>query len=177
MGKRAKKAADEAERERRAAPVLALIERAFDGAPVPDQDHRTLFQAEAWDGYQLVDRLRDHEGRWQDLPARHIRACQNALPHLDEQGIQYYLPAIMWILIRNPGKDYGQIRASLGYTLRPSTGELKDHQCRRFRLLTPLQRQAILAFLQFLEEPEEDLEPWRRVVACGDDPRWFRKFY
>ncbi len=179
MGKKERKAALEAraQRERlRTEQILEIIERAFDGVPPPDPDHRTLYQAEPWDEYRIVDQRRDHAGRWQDLPEAHLRACQNALPHLDAQGIRYYLPAVMGQFVRSPGRTQW-IHQSLLFMLQPSTGELKDHQYRRFSLLTHPQRAAILAFLEHAQVPEEDLRPWRRVVEGGDTTDWFRRFH
>lgn len=183
MGKKARKIALEAkEAEERARHeeerarferVLEIIERAFDGVPPPDEEHLTLRQAEAWDSYRRVDQAQDHKGRWQDLPEIHIRECRNAIPHLDNQGIQFYLPALMSYILRTPNRTL----VSLLYTLQPATGELKLYQRRRFSLLTAPQREAILAFLENVDDPEADSQPWRRAVEAGNDPEWFRKFY
>lgn len=184
MGKKERKAAAAAaaaalgQRDRLDAQrALEAIERGFDGVPAPDREHRMLYQAEAWDTYLIVDQRREHRGRWQDLPGSHIRDCPDALPHLDEQGIQYYLPALMAHFIRNPKDRKLWSYARLSSTLRPSTGELKAYQRSQFILLTRLQREAIVAYLEHIEAPEEDLLPWRRVLEAGDDPKWFRKFY
>lgn len=90
MGKNERKAAavalEERDRERAKRP-LESIARGFDGVPPPDPEHRMLYQAEAWDSYEVIDQRREHKGRWQDLPQSHIHECPNALSHLDEQGI------------------------------------------------------------------------------------------
>jgi len=179
-GKKQRKAALEAQRREEQIQierVLGIIERAFDGVLPPDDEHRTLHQAEAWDGYRRVDQRRDHGGRWQDLPASHIDACPNALYHLDEQGIAYYLPALMSHVVAGASKGRYGADQSLRFTLQPATGDLKDHQSRRFSRLTLAQREAILAFLEHVGAPEEERRPWRRVVDAGDDPRWFRRLY
>jgi hypothetical protein len=177
MGKKQRKTAVDSQERERVERTLGLIERGFDGAPPPDQQHRTLFQAEAWDAYERIDQRKDHKGRWQDLPDSHIHECTNALAHLDEQGIRYYLPALMSYFVRAPQARRLWSYESLLYTLQPSTGDLKAHQRQRFSLLTRPQREAILAYLEHIEAPEEDLLPWRRVLAAGDEPDWFRKFY
>jgi hypothetical protein len=180
MGKKERKAAavalEQGDRAR-AERTLESIDRGFDGVPAPDSEHRMLYQAEAWDSYETVDQRREHRGRWQDLPASHIRDCPNALPHLDQHGIQYYLPALMVHFIRAPRDRELWSYASLSFTLRPCTGELKNYQRRRFSLLTRSQREAIVAYLEHIAAPEEDLLPWRRVLEAGDDPDWFRRFY
>jgi len=180
MGKKERKAAfavQENQERERVERTLEVIERAFDGVPLPDEEHRTLHQAEAWDAYAKIDQHRDHKGRWQDLPESHIHECTQALAHLDEQGIQYYLPALMSHFIKTPRDRKLWSYSSLLLTLQPSTGDLKAYQQRRFSLLTPMQREAIVAYLEHIEAAEEDLQPWRRVLETGDDPDWFRKFY
>ncbi len=169
-------AAERAAQRARIGPVLALVEEAFEGVPPPDREHRTLFQAEAWDSYERVDQSRDHRGPWQDLPEAHLSDCGFALPHLDAQGIRYYLPAIMTSALQ--ARRPLLIHDALRFTLVPSVGDLKDYQRRRIALLTFSQRQAILAFLEALDDvTEEELRPWRRVVEAGDDPSWLDRFY
>lgn len=160
-------------RETEIAPVIEIIERAFDGVPPPDKDHRTLFQAEAWDDYKKVDQSKDHLGRWQDLPDSHIEKCTYALPHLDSQGMHYYLPALICHYLRS--QRLRGSHHSLLFTLEPSTGDLKTYQRKRFKPFTFEQREAILAFLEFIDGGS--VEAWRRVVALGDNAEWFRKFY
>lgn len=179
-GKEQRKAAREAQRieqQARAERALGIIERAFDGVPPPDADHRTLFQAAAWDGHRVVDQQRDHKGRWQDLPDAHVHACPNALYHLDAQGMRYYLPALMSYVVRGVGVRRPGAHDALSFMLMPDTSGHKDHQHRLLSGLTLAQREAIVAFLEHIGAPPAAQEPWRRVVALGDDPKWFRKFY
>jgi hypothetical protein len=136
-----------------------------------------LYQAEAWGAYEVVDQRRDHKGRWQDLPDSHLRDCTQALAHLDEQGIRYYLPALMSFFVRSPRDRKLWSYESLRFTLQPSTGDLKVYQRRRFSLLTAEQREATVAYLEHVGATEEELLPWRRVLEAGDDQDWFRKFY
>ena len=157
--------------------MLEEIERAFDGVPSPGPDQRTLFQAEAWDGYRVVDQRRDHLGRWQELSPEAILQCPNALPHLDEAGVRYYLPAILSLMLRSTRARRSWLHASLHFFLEPGEGELKDDQRKKLALLDPRQRSAILSFLEWSDEATESaLSAWRRVVEGGDDPSWFRSF-
>ncbi|MEL6348139.1 MAG: DUF6714 family protein [Myxococcota bacterium] len=175
MGKRDRKRAAAA-KPTHLQPLLDEIDCAFDGVPPPDADHRTLRQAEAWDGYVLVDQRRDHKGRWQDLSLQELLACPNALPHLDAQGIHYYLPAIMCADLRERGR-LGWLSTSLRYTLQPRTGDLKRYQRQRFQPLTAPQRAAICGFVVHIDADVAVQDAWRRVVAAGDDRGWFRRFY
>jgi hypothetical protein len=146
--------AELAERRRSAELLLAQIERAFDGVPAPDAEHRTLRQAEAWDGYELIDQRGDHKGRWQDLPDAEIAACPNALPHLDAQGVRYYASALMTYLLRNPGRRADDLGDPLRSMLRPGRGELGAAMRQRFVLFTPEQRDTAEAFLAWLDDQQ-----------------------
>jgi uncharacterized protein (TIGR02996 family) len=168
------------------AAVLAWIDRAFDGVPVPDEDHRTLQEAEAADNYEQGDRSLAHTGRWQDLPEEHLLDNQWALSHLDEQGIRYYLPAVMCFALRHRSTGYRGtsherdywLTESLGYTLQPSNDNLRDYQERRFALLDRAQRAVIYAFA-LLSGNEQAAMAWSLVyVAESDGERadWFELY-
>ena len=142
--------------------ALAAIHAAFDGVPSPAPPSRTLRQAEAWDHYDVVDRSKDHEGRWQDLPAAHIRACQNALPHLDAQGIRYYLPALMCHYLEHTVEQSQWGFDSLLFTLGPASEGLGQYRKQRMALLTDEQCRAIALFLSEVEAEEEIVALWRK---------------
>ena len=115
-------------------------------------------------------------GRWQDLPESHILECRWALSHLDERGLHYYLPALMVHYLRTPRTHHTEIHHSLRYTLPPTRGELRDFQKRRFSLLTLAQREAILAWVEYVGLDDVVIASWRRATAKGDDPHWFEAF-
>jgi uncharacterized protein (TIGR02996 family) len=167
--------------ERALAAVRARVERAFDGAPPPDEEHRTLYQAEASDNRDWCDRSRDHLGRWQDLPEEHLLDCQFALPHLDEQGLRYYLPAVMALGLRHLfSDDRPVLLENLSFTLGSRyDADLRDYVRSRMRLLAPEQRLAICTYC-FVAEHDEAFESWARVVVAElDGPRedWFDLFW
>ncbi len=143
------------------AAVLAWIERAFDGVSPPDEDHTTLHQAEAADNYEGCDRSRDFLGRWQEFPDDQLLANQWALPHLDEQGIHYYVPAVMSFALRHHEAG-GWLTESLEYTLQPSSAPLRDYQQQRFSLLDRGQRAAIYAYSLI----RGHAEAWSRVFEA-----------
>ena len=150
------------QRDRVIGATLRWIDRAFDGVPVPDEDHRTIFQAEAADNHGWCDRARDHLGRWQDLPDEHLLENPWALAHLDEQGIHYYLPALMSFALRAHLAHDHWIVESLGYTLQPSSGDLRTYQQGRFARLDREQRAAIYAFA-LMSGNRRAAEAWWRV--------------
>lgn len=159
------------------AAVVEVIARAFDLVPAPDAGHRTLHQAEACDNYGTCGRKQDHLGRWQDLPIEHLTRCQWALPHLDAQGIRYYMPAVMVHTLTSD--DHCWIHESLRYTLIPNQDQahdLRGYQRERFALLTAAQRAAILAFAGCVEVDASVIEAWQRAVDAADAPDWFEHF-
>lgn len=165
-------------RDRKLAATVTLIDRAFDGVPVPDARHRTIHQAEAADSHDMCDRSRDHLGRWQDLPDAHLLDNQWALAHLDDQGIHYYLPAVMTFALRHFHRPHARdqwITESLGYTLHQSKGELHDYQQRRFACLDRDQRAAIYAFVLATGTPKM-IAAWGRVFEAeraGPRADWY----
>ncbi len=142
--------------------LLAAIDAAFDGVPCPGPQSRTLRQAEAWDHYEQIDQSTDHEGRWQDLPAADIRACQQALPHLDAHGVRYYLPALMCHYLTHAEERDRWGFASLLYTLGPPGEGLGDHRKQRMALLTDDQRRAIALFVREVEAEDDIMVMWQK---------------
>jgi hypothetical protein len=166
------------QRDRILAATLTWIDRAFDGVPAPDAEHFTIHQAEAADGHAYCDQSRDHKGRWQALPEAHLLENQWALAHLDEQGIHYYVPAVMTYALRHfqhPDVHEDWITESLAYQLSPSTGELRDYQQRRFSRFDHEQRAAIYAYV-LVTGTDDARAAWRAVLEYergGTQADWY----
>lgn len=158
--------------------ALRVIAQAFDGVKPPGPRSRTLAQANAWDDYREVAREGSHLGRWQDLPSAEILENQWAMPHLDAQGLRYYLPALMTHFLKTAETSHDWVHDSLVYTLDPvqGAGGGRDYQEERFRLLTPAHRLAILRFLQATEQSRGKRRAWLRAVEAGDAPDWYDRF-
>lgn len=167
------------QRDRAIAAMLAWIDRAFDGIPVPDEHHRTIHQAEAADNYDMCDQSRDHRGRWQDLPDEHLLVNQWALPHLDSAGLHYYTPAVMKFALRNPRHERDTwISSSFGFTLQRSKPDLRAHQQERFERFDREQRATLYAFT-LVADHREAAASWKRVFEAERDaerPDWFELF-
>jgi len=172
--------------------LIAWITHAFQGVKVPDKGHKTLYQANAWDDYEWCDRSRDHTGCWSTLPEQQLLDNEWALPHLDEQGIHYYLPALMCFHLRHFLQGHpadGMLTESLGYTLEPTSLKLRDHQKERFSRLNEEQRRTIYAFTLCTSQEEwprdypfilfsnnDTADAWRRAID-GDSGGWFERFF
>jgi|GEM_PF-2038024 len=163
-------------------PLLDRIEAAFDGVPIPDTEHRTLFQGEAADSFRTADRANDHLGRWQDLPDAHLERANWALAHLDAQGMAYYAAPIMRIGLTRfadweQDSDIPMIVDSLESQLRISdSDDLRGYMRDRFALFTRAQRVVLAAFVHTMVEHQATRDAWLRVLeAEADGPRddWF----
>ncbi len=134
--------------------LLKEISDAFDGVPVPED--RTLYQAEACDNYEDIDQSKDHKGKWQDLPDKHILDCQySALNFLDKYGMQYYLPAIMSFVVRNIDNEalVNDLPESVYFTLDIyEQTSINNYQIKRFSLFDKKQKKACYNFLLFGKE-------------------------
>lgn len=167
-----------------AACLVREIERAFDGVPPPDEAHETLYQAEAHDSGGAFDRSRDALGRWQDLPDQHVLDCQWALPWLDAQGMQHYLPAIMTYMLRtaarydDEGWHDGPCHLSqTGWawlTFLPE-GNRRERLGQSLALFTREQRRVLGEFLAFQEPSPALCTAWSRLRRAEEDearPDW-----
>lgn len=171
FGERGVARAEQAKRD-----VLAAIDRAFDGVAFPGPDHRSLYQAEAQDTNRSCDQSRDHQGRWQDLPAAHIVDCQWALPYLDPTGVQYYLPAILTFVVHNHDRELpnvGWIYTSVQHFLAFAVDDAArlGSQRERLALLTPAQLDAVARFVAYYRASIIDRARWRAVAAHGTWPQ------
>jgi hypothetical protein len=161
--------------------LIAPIEAAFDGVPPPDAHHRSLFDAEAADNYASYDGPHRHRGPWQSIPAAHLKACQWAIPHLDAQGIAYYLPAIVTADLKRrlwPDQWFdGWLFDSLQFSLTPGRGDhLRDYSRDRLSVLDAPQRAAIAAYVQAVSDEPDARAAWAAVLRhdiSGDDGHWF----
>ena len=150
------------------AKVLEIIENAFADVLFPGPQHKSLMQAEAWDNYEVCDQSNDYKGKWQNLPLEQIENCQWALPHLDEFGFQFYLPAIMSTILHCDEKDNSLdiVKDSLLFNLsKQESPSLEEYQKKRLSLFSIKQKNAVLQFLKYIAPEESHLvEYWERIV-------------
>ena len=164
------------DRDRHRDALVDRIEAAFDAVPPPAEGHRTLLQAEAWDGYREADRSGEHLGRWQDLPEEHLHRCSNALTYLDGHGFRYYLPAIMTARLRPglPHRGQPMICDSLDFALLPDRGDggARRHALEQLGRLSPEQRRVVADYVVLTHDESLARERWRRAAAV-EGARWF----
>ena len=161
--------------------VLNAIDRAFDAVPPPGVDGTTIRQAEALDDYRRIGREGDFLRRWQEIPDEELMACPCALSYLDDQGMHYYLPALMTLALRtlSDPERVAELGSSyplwsLEYTLNVRGGSAghSEYAACRFRRLDAAQRLATARFVAWYCDDEATRIQWEELVAAeANGPR------
>lgn len=136
--------------------VLREIEIAFDG--VSREGGVSLHEADVIDNHGTpaerdAARALDTETRWQDVPLGDIRKYYWILSFLDPIGYRYYLPAYMTWSLQNLAspRDTTSIDATIFSLTRADDEKYEEWELDRFKLFTPEQAKAIVAFLRYME--------------------------
>jgi hypothetical protein len=140
--------------------LLDNIHFAFPLAPLPEM---TLHQG------QLADasiRRTISESEWRQAASRNAGStwavvsdstlieCSCALSHLDEQSFIYYLPAFLAFAIRHVDTSFLTPEQYLVGSILFAVTDRSALSLSRYALLTPLQREAVVSFLQFMQQSE-----------------------
>jgi hypothetical protein len=142
--------------------VIRLIEEAFPLQPLPEI---TLHQAQLSD-QSMSRKISDKEwkdtgkidgGRtWRDLTDEELISCSAALAHFDEDSFVYHLPAFLIFALRHCGVEWSHPAWSqVGSTVFFVTHR-EPSMLGRYKRFSPLQRQAVIAFLEFFAEHGRD---------------------
>lgn len=143
-------------------PIIQ-IDEAFDGIAMPKEI--TLHVALAHDNYDFshdaMHRVKDFEGRWQDVPDEHLLTCDRGFSYLNADGLVFYLPAAMTWVLKN-FRDTNELLVDWTiYQLSPNRDSegLAVRYDSRFQLFNSAQWCACQAFLEFLlfQDPEGDI--------------------
>ncbi|QEL14308.1 DUF6714 family protein [Limnoglobus roseus] len=143
--------------------LLQMIEDAFRGVELGDGV--SLHESAVIDDYgtleeRRVARVPDEKRDWHkamlepDLPRLFDIGC-GVLSFLDAQGMRFYLPACLMLLVGDHDNDlYGNMFESLEFQLTC----LGDYNRERFDILNTIQRQCVCEVLTYLRDSMEDLE-------------------
>ncbi len=129
--------------------LLDTIRSAFRGV---QRGKITIHEAEVIDEYGTSDqqaraRRVDNESAWEEIPARHIEECSDALCHLDPQSWCYYLPRYMECALQKRKSDF--VDRTIYTLLFTDDRSLNDHCRTRFRRLNQVQLEAVSSFLAY----------------------------
>jgi hypothetical protein len=140
--------------------VLDEIALAFKDVPPPADVSLHVAEAhDSWDYDRDAElRKQDCATRWEDVPDAHIERCENALAHLNAEGLRFYLPAFMRWTLRNFRSTDRWIPDATIYTLRRNQKDpgLNRYFNERFSGFDDAQRRACALFLHYFitEDPD-----------------------
>lgn len=143
-----------------------IIERAFDEVEYPSGKP----VVSAADGPALVERFTNE--RWQDLTPEML--TYSSLYFFTAEGFQYFLPAF---LLTSLDEENVELRGRVVRALAPHTpGDAAQEAAflERIRLLSPVQRAAVRAFLEVVNATYAD-EFRRSPAALARDGYWLRE--
>lgn len=136
--------------------VIETIERAFPLEPLPSM---TLHQAQLADD-SLTREITEEEwvaagkpdvGRsWKEFADDEIIACDASQSHFDEEAFVYYLPAFMVFALRHHDVDSLHPASSQVGGALFSLTHRSAYSLARYKKLTAQQREAVIAFLEFM---------------------------
>lgn len=138
--------------------VIKLIEEAFPLGPLPDvslhqaqladQSMSREISEEEWQEAGRID-----EGRtWRELTDEQLMACDAALAHFDDASFVYHLPAYVLFALRHHSVEWPHPAWSLFGSVVFFTTSRTPSMLGRYKRLSPLQRAAVICFLEFIAE-------------------------
>ncbi|KFA90911.1 DUF6714 family protein [Archangium violaceum] len=138
------------------------IEAAFADAPHPGDD-RIGYDADDWESAELA---RAFKGRqWKELSPVELQYHSSSF--LSSEGFRYYLPAYLLAAL----EDHGNLMPHTVYGLTlpqgssPEEQRLRAWQLERFEVLSPTQKRAVRAFLEFARDEAS------HYFSQGQEPR------
>jgi hypothetical protein len=139
------------------------IAQTFADTPYPGHERIALHECE-----ECEEIRQSFRGRTPDtLPDETIHSHFGSLPLLSPEAFRYFIPAYMRYSLEHPDSTVAQF---ILYRLAPQ--DFDDFDSERFRLFTPRERGAVIAFLEFLkskqiEGDEEDQREYESEIDCG----------
>jgi hypothetical protein len=136
--------------------VLGLIEAAFPLRPLPEM---SLHQAHLADD-SMTRKISDKEWQaaatidadrtWQDYSDQELLSCDAALAHFDETSFVYYIPAFLDFAVRHCDETLTSPVGSFVGSAVFSVTHRTPYSLGRFKRLSIDQRNAVIAFLEFV---------------------------
>ncbi|MFL6581346.1 MAG: DUF6714 family protein [Burkholderiales bacterium] len=123
--------------------LVALISDAFSGVTL--EDGIGLRQAQGIDDYAddqtcAAYRVRDEKLDWNRISIDELNACYSSLSFFDAAGMRFHLPA--FLIAELNGTYHQDMSLQLAY--------LNDYTIAQYGLLSPAQRAAIRAYLEYI---------------------------
>lgn len=139
--------------------IAALINAAFSNVTLGNGVG--LREAQGIDDHENAEacaayRAKDEKNDWRRIPVEELNTCYSSLSFFDAEGMRFHLPAF---LVAGLGGGYLQdLSFQLAY--------LNDYSIGQYALLSPAQRNAVRACLQFLLEEESHADSHAQIVSA-----------
>lgn len=145
------------------------IESAFADVSYPG-DGRIAYAPKAWEGEELNA---DFQGRhWKDLPRDVLRQHSHDLALFSVEGFLFYLPAYLLAAV----DDFWDVREFvLSRLTLPEETQQRELTLKQFERLTPAQKNAVRASLEFFQD-EARGELSRAHVSTALERYWDRNW-
>ena len=143
-------------------PLQRQIEKAFARCTYPG-DHRLVYDTSG--GHLECNQVaKVFRGKhWRDIPLETLRTQHSAIFFFTPEAYAYFLPAYL-IAGALHYEDADAIPDTVVFSLTPPDDpDLYDAHRLRMQSFTPEQRNAIIAFLQFLKDHFEDDDPMNDI--------------
>jgi hypothetical protein len=123
--------------------LVALVREAFSSVIL--EDGIGLREAQGIDDYAdeqtcAAYRASDEKLDWSRIPIDELNACYSSLSFFDAKGMRFHLPA--FLIAELSGEYHQDMSLQLAY--------LNDYSIAQYGLLSPAQRAAVRAYLQFI---------------------------
>lgn len=148
------------------------IEAAFADAIKPEDD-RIGYDPHDGESQELAYAFKGKH--WKDIPREDLQ--YNSSTFLSPEGFRYYLPAYLLAAL----DDHGDLLPRSVYGLmpdppdRPSTDGLSEWQRTRFEPLSPLQKHAVRAFLEYVRDKFSQNFPESHAPGAALERYWGRQ--
>jgi hypothetical protein len=136
--------------------ILGLIEAAFPLHPLPEMSLHQAHLADDSMAREISNRewkaaaTLDADRTWKDYSDQELLSCDKALAHLDETSFVYYIPAFLDFAVRHCDATLTDPVGSLVGSAVFSVTHRTPYSLGRFKQLSIVQRNAVIAFLEFI---------------------------
>ncbi|MGQ0799279.1 MAG: DUF6714 family protein [Pseudomarimonas sp.] len=125
-----------------------------------------LWQAQGLDGYEseealAVHRASDEKVEWSRIPAQALNECNSSLSFFDAEGMRFHLPAYL----------LADLDGLYGFGMTFCLTNISEWRQERFVLLSPSQRDAVRAYLEYMYE-EDQYSPDRPNILRALEEYW-----
>nr|WP_154650928.1 DUF6714 family protein [Reinekea blandensis] len=108
-----------------------------------------------------ITNSKDIKGKWWEIPFEKLENCSLAQCYLDARGVEFYLPAFMSGVVREPKRPcYCHLISWLTPGVNTSEAKLYDYFVRNFSFITGRRKTVCKEVLEYLLENLDPLDKY-----------------